>query len=61
MKTYTHGIYEATVTDDFHVEVRRNGVLFNCPGPWADHVGADAWAQIAPNYYTIEDEKAATA
>jgi|DEB0MinimDraft_3_1074331.scaffolds.fasta_scaffold395041_1 hypothetical protein len=59
MNTYTHGIYTATVTDDNHVEVTKNGVLFNRPGPWADQQGADTWAQVAPAYYTIEDEKAA--
>lgn len=59
MTTYTHGIYEATVTDDFRVEVRRNGVLFDRPGPWADHAAADEWAQLAPGYYTVQDELAA--
>ena len=59
MSTYTHGIYEATVCDDLHVEVRRNGVLFDRPGPWADHTAADEWAQLACAYYTIKDEREA--
>jgi hypothetical protein len=61
MNTYTDGIYTATVTDDNYVEVTRNGVLFNRPGPWADRESAIAWAELVPAYYTREDEKAAQA
>lgn len=43
--TYTEGAYTAEVTDDNYVEVKKNGVLVDRPGPWGDHEGARQWAE----------------
>lgn len=53
--TYTAGVYTAEVFDDFYVEVSKNGVVFDRPGPWGDHEGARAWAELIVNHYHLND------
>lgn len=46
MNIYKHAEFEATVTETNYVEVRKNGVLIDNPGPWGDYEGARAWAEV---------------
>lgn len=53
--TYTQGAYTAQVTDDFYVELSKNGLIIDRPGPWGDLEGADQWAQIIVNKRHVDD------
>lgn len=39
-------IYNAAITDDFHVIVTINGIEVDRPGPWANANEADLWATM---------------
>lgn len=54
--TYTQGEYTARVFDDCFVEVDRNGIVFDRPGPWGDHEGARQWAELIVAKYATQPE-----
>lgn len=51
MTTFTQGEYTAEVTDDHKVKVTKDGILFDHPGPWADHDSAAQWAEAIVGAY----------
>jgi hypothetical protein len=52
--TYTEGAYTARVFDNCCVEVETNGIVFDRPGPWGDHEGARAWAELIVAKYALD-------
>ena len=57
--TYTAGRYTARVFDDNMVELEKNGVVFDRPGPWGDHEGARQWAELIVNAKNLEEQEQA--
>ena len=53
--TYTAGRYTARVYDDHMVEVDKDDVTFDRPGPWGDHEGARQWAELIVNKYHADE------
>ena len=53
--TYTAGRYKAEVTDDNKVAVYADDVLIDNPGPWGDHEGARAWAEVIVGHYHVNN------
>jgi hypothetical protein len=56
---YTEGDYNATVTDDWKVEVTYLGTLIDNPGPWSTLEGAQLWAQAIVGDYSINGHRQA--
>lgn len=52
--TFTQDIYTAKVFDDAMVEVFKNDVLIDNPGPWGDVNGAAQWAEAIVGKYATE-------
>lgn len=55
--TYTSGAYTARVFDDNMVELEKNGVVFDRPGPWGDHEGARQWAELIVGAKNLEEQE----
>lgn len=54
--TYTAGPYTAEVHDDNYVELKKDGILIDRPGPWRHHEGARLWAEQAPGARHAADQ-----
>lgn len=59
INTYSAGRFTSKVFADAMVEVQKDGITFDRPGPWGDIDGAEAWAKLIVNKYDLEDKETA--